>query len=209
MTGKIESHFYFPSPVYTVDKPEFLEIVNKVADEFIKENKQEINELYPVEMTGNMFNDERLFDFCFFTADAARKILDDQGYNINLFYLYFKEMWAQEHHKGSSMDRHIHGDGAKMVGFYFLQTPKDSSRVLFHDCNDSKVITGLPEKDISKVTTASTLINYIPKAGQFMFTNAWLPHSFTKNASDKSFKFIHFNLGAELAPIEQNNVEII
>jgi hypothetical protein len=36
-----------------------------------------------------------------------------------------------------------------------------------------------------------------------MFTNSWLPHSFTKNPSKKPFKFIHFNVGVMPAPQQQ------
>ena len=211
MTNIIQGNSYFGSSVYTVDMPEFLGVASTVAKEFLQNNPAEISELYPVKMSGNMFMDERLMGFCQFTADSARKILDNQGYAINLFNMYFSDMWTQEHHKSSGMEQHIHGAGIQMVGFYFLEVPKNSSRVLFHDPNPAKVISGLPEKDVTQVTPASTLINYEPKAGQFIFTNAWLPHSFTKNPSDEPLKFIHFNLGVEL--ILQNNqqptVEVI
>jgi len=33
-----------------------------------------------------------------------------------------------------------------------------------------------------------------------MFANSWLAHSFTRNASDKPMRFIHFNLSVQLAP---------
>ena len=200
MTNTIQGDSYFGASVYTIDMPEFLEVTSEVADEFLAENKQEVHEIYPVRMSGNMFMDERLAGFCQFAADSARKILDNQGYDIDLFNMYFAEMWTQEHHKGSGMEQHVHGKGVQMVGFYFLEVPEDSSRVLFYDPNPARVISGLPEKDMTKASLASSMINYTPKAGQFMFTNAWLPHSFTRNFSDKSLKFVHFNLGVELIP---------
>ena len=53
------------------------------------------------------------------------------------------------------------------------------------------------------------MINFEPKVGQFMFTNAWLPHSFTKNNSEQPFKFIHFNLGVELLPQQLPDIEVV
>ena len=209
MTQKIEGNSYFGASVYTVDMPDFLDSAIEVADEFLKENKQEINEIYPVKMTGNMFMDKRMDPLCHFAANSARAILDDQGYNINLFNMYFSEMWTQQHYKGSGMDHHVHGQGTQITGFYFLEVPKDSSRVIFHDSNVGKLLTGLPEKDVSKVTASSTMINFEPKVGQFMFTNAWLPHSFTKNNSEQPFKFIHFNLGVELLPQQLPDIEVV
>ena len=39
------------------------------------------------------------------------------------------------------------------------------------------------------------MINFILKPGTLIFTNAWLPHSFTRNANDKeSVEFTHFNI---------------
>ena len=44
------------------------------------------------------------------------------------------------------------------------------------------------------------MINFAPEEGQIVFTNSWLPHSFTRNESDKSFIMIHFNLGVTYTP---------
>jgi hypothetical protein len=43
------------------------------------------------------------------------------------------------------------------------------------------------------------MINYHPKEGMLMLTNAWLPHSFTRNMSDKPMRFIHFNVNVKEA----------
>jgi hypothetical protein len=45
---------------------------------------------------------------------------------------------------------------------------------------------------------ASQLINFEPKPGILFFTNAWLAHSFTRHASDKPLKFVHFNLTVQV-----------
>lgn len=57
---------------------------------------------------------------------------------------------------------------------------------------------------MSNATYASTIINFQPKPGELYFGNAWMPHGFTRNASEENFKFIHFNLGVKDATIIQS-----
>ena len=127
-----------------------------------------------------------------------RKVAE-QGYAMDNFLIGFTEMWTQEHHKHSAMDQHIHGFGAQIVGFYFLEAPEGSSRVVFHDPRASKLPIDLPETDMTKATIASKMINFEPKPGLLIFANAWLAHAFTRHAADKPIKFVHFNLIAQMA----------
>jgi hypothetical protein len=70
---------------------------------------------------------------------------------------------------------------------------------LFHDPRPGKVQINLPEFNTSNATLASDIINFDPKPGMLMFTNAWLPHGYTKNGSNKPMRFIHFNLAIQNA----------
>jgi uncharacterized protein (TIGR02466 family) len=191
----------FIAPVYTIDKPEFLDVARKVSGQFIAKRKGEVdlNPNYPVYMTENLNQDPEMLDFANYTAQTAWNILNEQGYRMEDFMTFFESMWCQEHHAMSSMEKHIHGNGVVMTGFYFLDCPEKSSRVVFYDPRDAKVITGLPQKDVSQSTIASDMINFVPKEGQFMFSNSWLPHSFTRNESDKPLRFIHFNVAVAMA----------
>jgi len=112
----------------------------------------------------------------------------------------FTEMWTQEHHKHSAMDAHVHGFGSQITGFYFLETPEDCSRVVFHDPRAAKVQIDLPEQDMSMATPASKMINFTPKPGMMIFANSWLMHSFTRHAADLPIKFVHFNLTVIMQP---------
>jgi uncharacterized protein (TIGR02466 family) len=145
-------------------------------------------------MTGNYYGDDRLLNFTEFVGATAWNILAEQGYSMQDKAVSFTEMWTQEHHKHSAMDAHIHGFGSQIVGFYFLETPKDCSHVVFHDPRSGKVQIDLPEQDISVATPASKMINFTPKAGMMIFANSWLAHSFTRHAAELPIKFVHFNL---------------
>jgi uncharacterized protein (TIGR02466 family) len=217
MENKIEqlnATHLFSAPVYQIVKPEFLDVARKVSKKFISKRKCEVdlNPIYPVYMTESINFDPEMLDFANYVAQIAWNILANQGYAMDVFSTYFTEMWVQEHHHLSLMERHIHGNGAVISGFYFLDCPQKSSRVLFHHPTDAKVISNLPEKNIQEMTHASNMINFVPEEGLLMFTNAWVPHSFTKNESKKPMRFIHFNIAVMPAipqSCEKPQVEVI
>lgn len=188
---------YFPTTIYQIEKPEFLEAVKKVANNALTEVKktEKLDKIHPVHMTGNLFDINEILPFQFYAGGTARNILVDQGYNLDGLDTYFSEMWCQEHHQTSGMEQHVHGNGSQIVGFYFLEVPKDSSVVVFHDPRAGKPLISLAETDMSKATFASNAINFEAKEGMLMFTNAWLPHSFSRHRNKKPMKFIHFNIG--------------
>jgi len=196
---------HFPCPIYIIDRPDFLEMVSQVSEENLdlQRKERDLNEIYPVYMTGNYFGDPRMAKFSEFVGSTAWNILNEQGYAMQDKAVQFTEMWTQEHHKHSAMDAHVHGYGSQIVGFYFLETPEDCSRLVVHDPRAAKVQIDLPEQDMNMATPASKMINFTPKPGTMIFTNSWLMHSFTRHAADKPIKFVHFNLTVISAPQQQ------
>jgi uncharacterized protein (TIGR02466 family) len=188
--------YHFPCPIYIVERPDFLETVSQVSEEALDAVRKErdLNEIYPVYMSGNYFADPRMAKFSEFIGSTAWNILSEQGYAMQNFAVQFTEMWTQEHHKHSAMDAHVHGYGSQIVGFYFLETPEDCSRLVVHDPRAAKVQIDLPEQDMNMATPASKMINFTPKPGMMIFTNSWLMHSFTRHAAELPIKFVHFNL---------------
>jgi uncharacterized protein (TIGR02466 family) len=193
---QLQVGFYFASPIYVIERLDFLDTVNAVSEDALKiaRKDHDLNEIYPVHMTGNYFADSRLAKFADFVGATAWNILHDQGYVMQDKAMQFTEMWTQEHHKHSAMDQHIHGYGSQIVGFYFLETPENCSHIVFHDPRAGKVQIDLPEQDMSAATAASRMINFTPKPGIMIFTNSWLAHAFTRHAADLPIKFVHFNL---------------
>lgn len=193
---QLQVAYHFPCPIYLIERPDFLEVVNTVSEEALATAKKEqtLNEIYPVHMTGSYFGDPRMAGFSEFVGATAWNILNEQGYAMQDKAVQFTEMWTQEHHKHSAMDAHVHGFGSQIVGFYFLETPEDCSRVVFHDPRAAKVQIDLPEQDINMATPASKMINFQPKPGLMIFANSWLMHSFTRHAAEQPIKFVHFNL---------------
>lgn len=200
---KVDVAVHFPCPIYIADRPDFIEVVNEVSKKYFAEESQKPDEIYPALMSSNYAHDERLKGFTEFVGTTAWNILNDQGYAMQNFGMGFESMWTQEHHKQSSMEQHTHGFGAQIVGFYFLDVPENSSRVVFHDPRPGKVMNDLPQQDVQLATPASQMINFEPKPGRMIFSNAWLPHSFTRHAGDTPLRFVHFNLVA--VPVQQQH----
>jgi len=193
---QLQVAYHFPCPIYLIERPDFLEVVNTVSEEALETAKktQQLNEIYPVHMSGSYFGDPRVAGFSEFVGATAWNILNEQGYAMQDKAVQFTEMWTQEHHKHSAMDAHVHGFGSQIVGFYFLETPVGGSNVVFHDPRAAKVQIDLPEQDMIKATPASKMINFTPKPGMMIFANSWLAHSFTRHAAELPIKFVHFNL---------------
>ena len=190
------AEYHFPCPIYVIERPDFLDAVKVVSEEALEtlRKKSDLNEIYPVYMTGNYFADPRMARFSEFIGSTAWNILNEQGYVMQDKALTFTEMWTHEHYKHSAMDAHVHGFGSQIVGFYFLETPEDCSKAVFHDPRAAKVQIDLPEQDVNMVTAASKKLEFTPKPGMMIFANSWLAHSFTRHAAELPIKFVHFNL---------------
>lgn len=192
---------YFQSMVYTLIKPDLLPEIKQVADELLTKARAvtKLNEVYPVYMTDSLIANPKSLALEKLIAESAWAILDNQGYRMNDLVTYVSEFWVQEHHKHSGMDQHVHPFGVMLSGFYFIETPKDGCMVELHDPRPGKVQTSLPLKNPEEVTAANNAIFFKPEPGLLMFTNSWLAHSFTRNASTEPVKFVHFNVSIKPA----------
>ena len=200
-----EAYYYFASPIYVADHPEYLATVSEVSEEMLSKITEEPDEIYPLLETENFALDSRIKDFCQFLGEKGHDILVSQGYAMQNYGMSVDSVWAQKHYKHSLMEQHVHG-GSQLVGFYFLNAPENCSRPLFHDPRVGKMQNYLPESDPSQATLVSGAINFEPKQGRLIISNAWLPHSFTRHSASDPLTFVHFNLGAFYAPnVLQNN----
>ena len=206
--------YHFASPIFRFNKPEFLENVKNVFNDYVNQVKNSVSENnpYPGVMTDLISGDERIEGFLKYVSDISWDVLNKQGYNMDLFYTDASEMWGQYHPFTSSMDKHLHGHGSYLSGFYFLDTPENSSQMFIHDPRTVKVFSDLPIRPSDKVTSAESLIYYNPKPGDLFFTNSWLEHSFTRNASQSPFNFIHINVrvvSRDIKPDQQDGPIVV
>ena len=88
----LEMAVYFATAVYSISKPEYLDSALTVFDEAIAKNTAQMNELYPVKMTDNLFMDERIRDLAGYISSTAWNILSSQGYKMDDKVTYFQSM---------------------------------------------------------------------------------------------------------------------
>lgn len=209
---KLEEMHYFATPVYVVDKPEFIDAVRTVSsryEEASRERKKSAD--YVNLMTSSYSHEPELEAFSQYVSQTAWNILASQGYAMDDMVTFFTEMWTQEHNHLSSMETHVHGAGCQISAFFFVDVPEKSCKLVVHDPRPGKVIINLPEKDASKITLGGSQIVFTPRAGTIIFINAWLPHSFTKNMSNESMRFVHMNLSVASGNVtsEEPSTEVI
>lgn len=208
MANDMEVIQIFPTAIYKTTAPEYIDSVRLASLDAVP-TEAKLNELHPCQMSGNIVNDERVYDFAKYVIQTSWNILAEQGYDMTGKQTVFESMWMQEHHKLSGMEQHIHNDGVILVGFFFLDTPEDSSFMRLHDPRAGKIATDLKKGDESQGTFSASDIAFKPQAGDLFFTNAWLPHSFSRHNNDEPLRFIHINISVKDAPESACNVPTI
>ena len=189
--------YHFASTIHRAKEPQFLSTVKPVFDEYvqkIKNNSPPQSPVYPAILTELISSDERLHEFVQYVSNISWDVLNSQGYNMDLFYTNTSEIYGQHHPYTSNMEQHIHGLDVQLCGFYFIDTPPDSSKMFIHDPRTVKVYAGLPERQSDTLTSAHNMIYYSPEPGDLIFTNSWLAHSFSRNESQQPYNFLHINV---------------
>lgn len=207
---QLEEYNYFPTTIYAIKKPEFLDSVRKISKEYLEKSKENKCKENPMTIMTTDYSSEPLIaEFGQYISQTVWNILDSQGYAMDNFVTYFMEMWTQEHNFNSSMDQHVHGHGAQISVFYFLDVPKNSCKLIINDPRPAKVIINPPLKNMQEVLPASQNVVFTPDEGTMIFTPAWLPHQFTRNLNKKeSMRFVHMNLSITQAPAKEDKPEV-
>ena len=197
---------YFNTTIWSEQKPEFIKSLTKASNKYIKaarnfpEAKKHIKEFgdfgrsyHSTPLTAD--NDFR--DFRDYIGQKSWEYLDHQGYDMQQYSTLFSEMWVQEFAKkgGGHHTLHTHWNG-HISGFYFLKASEKTSLPLFEDPRAGNVMNLLPELDKSKVTYASSAVNYQVKPGRMIFFPSYMPHQYIVDMGYDPFRFIHWNCQA-------------
>ena len=212
----LKTDVYFGCPIYVIDKPQWVNETNKMCDRYIKdaydrekpnmeERKKFLGEKdfarvkdHGISYHSTPLTDEpKLKNLREFIGNTACDILDNQGFDMSKYTMFFTEFWVQEFSKngGGYHDTHIHPD-SHISGFYFLKCSEKTSFPLFHDPRPGALMTKLSLKDESQVSLAQDIINYKPKPGTMIFFNSYMPHQYAVDDGVEPFRFIHFNIQA-------------
>ena len=132
-----------------------------------------------------------------YVGQTSYNLLEEWGYDISLYTIFFTEFWVQEFAKngGGHHSTHVHWDN-HISGFYFLKCSDKTSYPIFHDPRAGAMMTKLPHKDKNKHSHMSDMIHIKPKPGTLVFFPAYVSHEFAVDMGVEPFRFIHFNLQA-------------
>ena len=202
---------YFSSPIWYAQAPEFVDDVNKASDPYIKIAKKNLKEeidkrnkklgnkgdMGHVFHSTSLIGDPNFTDLTNYIGATSHNLLDEMIYNLKNYKLFTTEMWVQEFAKkgGGHHTLHTHWNG-HISGFYFLKCSEKTSLPLFEDPRPGHLMNGLPEKDKTKITHASTQIHFTIKPGTLIFFPAYIPHQYVVDMGYEPFRFIHFNCQA-------------
>lgn len=190
---------HFSTPIYLIERSNYIDTLKEVTEYHLNdvEKETELKKSCPVIQTKNLYNDNKLFQFCNEVISVSKEIVLSEGYSLDNHELYISEMWCQEHHFSSGHEKHVHGLSSVLTGFYFFQEDEKGCKVEFSDPRPAKEYGMiLPVRNPEDESLASDIITLTPRLGYFTFTNSWLPHTITRNESKTPFKFVHFNISA-------------
>jgi len=219
-TDDLQTSFYFQTPIYHIEIPEWVSHVDNVCEKYIKQarknnqktikarekswKKKGLGDVGMSHHSTTLINDPALKEFQKYVGATSWNVLNSMGYDLSNYELFWTEFWVQHfaakgggHHEG-----HIHYDN-HISGFYFLRCSEKTSMPVFHDPRQAKLMNDLPQKKADEVTPVSPLIHYKPKPGTMIFIPAYLEHQYTVDPGVEDFRFIHFNLQAVRKMITQ------
>tara|TARA_E500000331_G_scaffold278107_1_gene270975 strand:+ start:13114 stop:13827 length:714 start_codon:yes stop_codon:yes gene_type:complete len=201
----------FKCPIWFADDDSFVEDLNKASDPYIKISKDNLKkdidkrnkEFGDKGDMGNVFHSTSLIgdpnfnQLTNYIGATANNLLLEMGFDLTNYQVFITELWVQEFAKngGGHHTLHTHWNG-HISGFYFLKASNKTSRPLFEDPRPGNIMNLLPEKDKSKVTYASSQINYEVKPGRMIFFPSYMPHQYVIDMGYEPFRFIHFNCQA-------------
>ena len=208
---KLNLEQYFPCPIWWADQPKFVNKLNKASDKYIKESQKNLKktidkrnkdfgdkgDMGQVFHSTSLINDPKFKDLQNYIGATANNLLIEMGFDLTNYTVFITEMWVQEFAKkgGGHHTLHTHWNG-HISGFYFLKASDVTSLPVFEDPRPGNLMNLLPEKDKTKVTLASTQINYKVKPGRMMFFPSYMPHQYITDMGYEPFRFIHWNCQA-------------
>ena len=202
---------YFKCPIWFADELGFVKDLNIASDPYIEVAKKNIKkdidkrnkkfgnkgDMGHVFHSTSLINDPNFLELQNYIGATSYNLLEEMGFDLTNYQLFTTELWVQEFAKngGGHHTLHTHWNG-HMSGFYFLKASDKTSMPLFEDPRSGNMMNLLPEKDKTKLTYASSQINYKVKPGRIMFFPSYMPHQYTVDMGYEPFMFIHFNCQA-------------
>jgi len=202
---------YFQCPTWWADEPKFVNKLNKASEPYIKQSKKRMKKqidsrnkkfgnkgnMGHVFHSTSLIGDPKFKDLQNYVGATAHNLLNEMGFDLKDYTVFVTEMWVQEFAKEGAgyHSLHTHWNG-HISGFYFLKASEKTSMPVFEDPRAGNVMNLLPEKDKTKVTYATSQINYKVQPGRMIFFPSYMPHQYLPDMGYEPFRFIHWNCQA-------------
>ena len=202
---------YFQCPTWWADEPKFVNKLNKASEPYIKQSKKRMKKqidsrnkkfgnkgsMGHVFHSTSLIGDPKFKDLQNYVGATANNLLNEMGFDLKDYTVFVTEMWVQEFAKEGAgyHSLHTHWNG-HISGFYFLKASEATSMPLFEDPRPGNVMNLLPEKDRTKITYATSQINFRVKPGKMLFFPSYMPHQYVVDLGYEPFRFIHWNCQA-------------
>ena len=201
----------FKCPIWFAKEPGFVDSLNKSSDSYIEGSKKQLKK--DIDKRNKKFGDKGDMGHVFhsttligdpnfkelqdYVGATSHNLLVEMGYDMTDYVITMAEMWVQEFAEkgGGHHTLHTHWNG-HISGFYFLKASEATSMPLFEDPRPGNIMNLLPEADKTKVTYASSQINYKVQPGRTMFFPSYMPHQYIVDMGYEPFRFIHWNCQA-------------
>lgn len=189
----------FPIPIltFTVDK-EIVENTTSLVNKYIKETNfivpyapgELLTTFYKDKDFLGKLGDKPLLDYI---NNAVREYLDLIGFDPRCFVEVTS--WLQFNQPGSYFVRHDHY-GALVSGVLYLQVPKDSGDILFHNPIEARRVSNTFFERVKKEDNQYNFshIKYTPVVGEMLIFESWLQHTVEQNKSDDNRISVSFNI---------------
>jgi len=200
-------HNFFPTPIWTEVKKDFIISLNKSSNKYIKKSKSSKESKKWIKDHGDfgrsyhsdtLINDNDFFDFKNYITKKSLEYLDIFGCDMSLYNYTLSEFWVQEFAKkgGGHHSAHIHSN-QHVSGFYFLKASDKTSYPVFHDPRIGARTTKLQSRN-NKVLDNSEVINIKAIPGLLIIFPGYLQHEFSVDLGKEPFRFIHWNIQLNL-----------
>lgn len=196
----------FKTPIWALEKPDFIRSLTKATDPYIKESKQRFKEKYKKTdgfgvsyHSTQLLGDSKFKDFHTFVGQKCWDFLDASGFDMSHYTTFYEQSWVQEFTRkgGGNHSSHIHWN-THVNAFYFLKCGPETSFPVFHEPRTGARATKLKMKTGQAINAATELVHFKPKPGDLIIFPGYLEHEFAVDSGKQPFRFIHCCITAVL-----------
>ena len=88
----LETDYQFSTPIYSIQKPEWLSNITKLTDEYLKNALED--KIGKTHYKSLLVNDPKLKEVENFIGQTSIELLDTWGYDTKNYTMFFDEFWC-------------------------------------------------------------------------------------------------------------------